>query len=162
MQGDIMSMFNLGGFVKSLVSHVVTKLHKFILGNSELGIPEICTPKVIFKTVLRGFIEHKIINGITQTVIDKIYCDGELVTGEININTLKDNTFLVSAIGVNGAILQIVLFKVIAYRNALRLEEVNLGKKDIPDYLIIAINNISVVCCAGVCHSGDGYYILHD
>jgi hypothetical protein len=154
-------MFSLSGFVKSLVSSVVTKLRKIIIGNLEQELLEICAPKVIFKTVLRGFIERKTINGISSVVVFKFYRNGELITGKIDYTTLEDDTYLIKAISLNDEITHLSVCVVSLDGTALCLEEVDLYQIDITDSLLIAMDDVY-----NLCHStstkDDAYSLVHD
>jgi hypothetical protein len=121
----------------------------------------VCMSKVIFRTTLRGFIEHSTNNGVTCTIVNKIYHNGKLVTGQVNSDTLKDSTLLISATGFNGDIAQFAVWKVSLDDDILRLEEISLHCKEISDDLL---SNICEVY--NLCHTynnvGDEYTIIRD
>jgi hypothetical protein len=77
-------------------------------------------------SVLRGFIGHKTIDGIDCTVVSKIYCKGEIVTDPVNCDTLKDDTYLISGVGINGIVVEFSAYKVEKKYGRLRLYKVNL------------------------------------
>jgi hypothetical protein len=174
---------HISGFVKSLISRVIGNLRKLVnnlrkiirvikyrVGSVQL-VRKVYPTTVIYKNVLRGFIECKTLNGVTVTVVNRIYRDGEVLKGDVNhriieddLNedgSLKTNAILIKATSIDGEIVSFLVYEISTDGKSLRLEDYNLYESNIIDGLLIAMDDVR-----NVCHTynnvGDEYTIIYD
>jgi hypothetical protein len=105
--------------------------------------------RIEYRSDLEGFVEYRNVNGINYTMAHRLYCDGELITKEIYPEILDDNTYLISAIGINGNVTQLTIYELTIKHGIIQLEEFNLREKEITDDLLRAIGDVHTLCSAG-------------
>jgi hypothetical protein len=143
-------MFSLSGFVKALFSRITSRII------SAQKVHEVYTPKIEYRTSLRGFIEYrKSANGVRFTKVNKIYCNGELISGEITCHTLRPDTFLISATAIDRNVVQITVIELATENGLIRLKE---HEKDISETLLNAIGEVYDICRVGNTEAGCVYY----
>jgi hypothetical protein len=140
---------HISGFVKSLVSGVITKLknssnvkHKDI---TEQEVQDVAAPKNTYSYSKSGYIEYNSVNGIHSTVVYRFYHNGKKVA-TINSNALEDDTYLIKASSINGDILQFAVCEVSVGEENFKIEEFDYREKNIPSDMLVAIGEVYDIC----------------
>jgi hypothetical protein len=148
-------MFNLGGFVKSLFSSIVSRIN---------GIREVYNRKIDYKTSLTGFMEcRKTINGTVLTVTQKCYCRGEPILREITPYNLQPESYLITATTVTLGIANIEIYELVVERGLIKLVEFNLGDSEISEDLAEAIGEMyNDAMYKNNCDENNRFMIVYD
>lgn len=96
-------------------------------------------------SVVDGFITPRTIDDIDCTAVTRIYHKGELISEPVDTNTLEDDTYLLSAVAVNGSKVQFSAYKVTKESGEIRLYQVNLQDLYLTDELRNAMCEVSTI-----------------
>jgi hypothetical protein len=127
-------MFNLGGFVKSLFSSIVSRIN---------GIREVYTTKIDYRTSLIGFTEYrKTRSGTYLTVSQRCFCNGEAILKEITPYNLRPESYLITTTTIDIDVVNMEIYELAVERGLIKLVEFNLGDSEIPGDLVDAIGEM--------------------
>jgi hypothetical protein len=107
----------------------------------------------------RGYTEYKTVDSFSYTLVYKLYSKGKLIEYEVCPSTLPDGTYSVSAVAINGIILDFAVCELRTVGNAgekFCSREIDIREEYIPEYLLMSIGEVYNICVEK--HNKDGIY----